>query len=144
MHESPTSHPLSKDELHAYFATIADRYGDLGERMAIISLDARHLTARVDLESVQVRPGGIVSGPAQFTIVDSIGWMMTVAQLGVGWDAFTADLTMQFLRPLLPGRVTVEVEILRRGRRVVMQMAIDPSSQGPATQALVSFVARPA
>lgn len=142
MEKSP-SHPLmSKEELHAYFASIAERYDNLSDRVTIVSLDARRLEVQVDLESIQLRPGGSVSGPAQFSLVDSVGWMMTVAHCGVGWDAFTAEVSMQFLRPLLPAKVTVEAEMLRRGRRLVMQMAIDPSPEGPATHAVVSFVAR--
>jgi acyl-coenzyme A thioesterase PaaI-like protein len=128
MNDSPTNASMSKEELSGYFASIADRYDDLGT---------------VDLAGIQLRPGGTVSGPAQFTIIDSVGWMMTVAQVGPGWDAFTAEVTMQFLRPLLPSTVSVDVEVLRKGGRIVMQMAIDPSPQGPATHAVASFVARP-
>lgn len=49
---------------------------------------------------------------------------------------------MQFLHPLRPATVAVDLEVLRRGRRLVMQMGIDQSPQGPATHAVVSFVAR--
>jgi acyl-coenzyme A thioesterase PaaI-like protein len=105
----------------------------------VLSLDERHMTLRVSLGAETLRPGGVVSGPTLARVVDSAGWLMTMAHFGSEYDALTTDLSMQFLRGAPPGDLLVEATALRIGRRCIIGVDVDPGEDGPAVHAVVTL-----
>jgi len=139
---------MSAAELQHYYRSASRRAGsasgDLGERTTIEELGNRSVRLRVEFDDRAARPGGSVAGPMLFALVDSAGWIMAVAHHGAGVDAFTTDVSMQFLRPVATGVVVAQAEVLRRGRRDIIEVDIEPSPDGPAVHAVVGFVTRAA
>jgi uncharacterized protein (TIGR00369 family) len=113
----------------------------------IEELEEHRLLVRRRADTMSMRPGGSWSGSAQMSLVDSVGFLMTIAHLPPGSDAMTTDLAMQFLRPPPSGDLLTEVRVLRMGRRTsVLDVDIlsEGLSGGPVTHATVSFALRPA
>lgn len=85
---------------------------DIGPRFAV---------AERRIEPGTSRPGGLVSGPAQFALADSALWFMTFGVLGrVELMALTADLDISFLRPAQGQVLKARAELLSAGRRRIL------------------------
>ena len=137
------------DELQAWFDSRQASGGSRPtERLVTIEvLEQDRLVARRRPHEFDLRPGGIINGPALVTLVDATGWMMAVAHQPPGSDAFTADLSMQFLRGAPLGDLRVEVRALKVGGRsaVVDATVTSPAvHDGPVAHAVLTFVTAPA
>ncbi len=101
--------------------------------------------ARHDVGDSEIRPGGFISGPAQFAVADAALWYLVFGALGrIEPMAMTSELSIRYLRPargtVLWARATLEVA----GRRnVVGRVHVwcddhqhRPSSTGLGTYAL--------
>jgi len=136
---------MTQSELAAYYRDVTiQATGGEGQSTVIEHFDGQRLRMRVLVEQHYQRPGGTVSGPALFALVDGAGWMMAVGQHGVGADAFTTDVTMHFLRPVPLGEVVVEASALKRGKRHVFEVEVQPGPDGPAIHATIAFSIRTA
>jgi acyl-coenzyme A thioesterase PaaI-like protein len=94
-----------------------------------------------------LRPGRIWSGPAIITVIDTAGFLLTVAHLPPGSDAVTADLAVKFLRPAPFDDLHVDTRLLRMSKRsafmdVVVTTSLAPDE--PLVHATMTFVPRPA
>ena len=115
--------------------------------MTLEVLDEDHLVAHRRPGETDLRPGGIINGPALVTLVDAAGWMMAVAHQPPGSDAFTAELSMQFLRGAPVGELRIEVKPLRVGGSTAVVDATITSPavpDGPVAHAVLTFVTRQA
>ena len=82
------------------------------------------------------RPGatgaGVIPGPVQMAMADGFGWILSVAPLPPGSDAYTIDMSMQFLRPLPVGPYVARCSLLRWSpRRSVVTIDIAPGHDEP-------------
>lgn len=112
----------------------------LSHGLTVVSLDERHLTMHVAADSYDRGARGVVSGPVQFSLVDTVGWLVTIAHHWPDRVAVTTDLSMQFLRPAQQGDLVVEATALRIGRRCVIDVNVDTAGDaGPAAHAVVTF-----
>ena len=59
----------------------------------------------------------MVAGPILFTLADTMAYFVTIAHSPKGSEAFTASISMEFLRPAPVGVLVVEGRLLRFGRR---------------------------
>jgi uncharacterized protein (TIGR00369 family) len=103
--------------------------------------DAR-VRARVDFRGSHQRPGGLVSGPVLFSIVDASGWLATVSRLEPGSEAITIDCTIRYLAPVPSGSLVTEAIVLRAGKRSVVStvtIATVDEADRPRVHAAVSF-----
>lgn len=92
------------------------RCEQLGEGFAV---------ARWLYDSGTLRPGGLISGPTQFTIADSALWFLSFTILGLAPMAVTSDLHITFLRPALGGDLLARADLIRAGKhRIVGQVEI--------------------
>jgi acyl-coenzyme A thioesterase PaaI-like protein len=106
-------------------------------------LEERRLVAHRRPHDFDNRPGGIINGPALMGFIDAAGWMFAVAHQPPGSDAFTMDISMQFLRGAPVGELLVEVLALRvGGRTAVLDATVTSPSvpEGPVAHAVVTFV----
>ena len=134
---------MDAEELQRYFDRAIAASGQKGPAFTIVELTERQLRLHYDLTQQFTRPGGTVTGPALFGMIDTVGWLMAVAHSGAGTDAFTTDVTVQYLRPVFTGQVELVGNLLRRGRRHVFDVSVNPSPDGPAVHAVIAFATRP-
>jgi len=104
-----------------------------------------HAIARIDVDPSTLRPGGFVSGPAQFGLADAALWYLTFGALGrVEPMALTSELSIRFLRPAVGATLVARADLERAGRTSIvgtvrMWMSGDPSrivSTGQGTYSL--------
>ena len=91
-----------------------------GRPVATLEIDeysAERIIARAQFEDGHTRPGGMVAGPILFTLADTMGYFVTISRSPKGSEAFTASISMEFLRPAPVGVLVVEGRLLRFGRR---------------------------
>jgi uncharacterized protein (TIGR00369 family) len=67
-------------------------------------------------EAQHMRPGDIVSGPTQMTLVDTAGYVCVFTRLGLTPMAVTSSLHVDFLRACQGKAVTAEAELVKIGR----------------------------
>ena len=80
----------------AQFPGIRNRCDALGPDCAL---------ARREVASADIRPGGYISGPAQFALADVAMWFLSFAVIGrIEPMALTSELSIRFLQPA-QGRV---------------------------------------
>ena len=90
------------------------------------------------------RIGGIIPGAIQMDMADTFAWIHTVARLPPGADAYTTDITVQFLRPLPVGQFVVRCQMLRwTPRRTVSSLLFSADGEKTETSATVSYAPRP-
>ena len=67
-----------------------------------------------------LRPGGVLSGPALMAVADAAAYALVLAHIGDQLMAVTSNLSMNFLRGAVPGDIHAEAELLRLGRRLAV------------------------
>ena len=89
-----------------------------------VELGPGHAVAAYDVQEVNIRPGGFVSGPTQFGIIDSALWFLTFAALGrIEPMALTSELSIRFLRPAQGTRLVCRATLDAVSRRSVVGTA---------------------
>lgn len=80
--------------------------------------------AGLDVNESNIRPGGFVSGPTQFGLIDSALWFVTFIALGrIEPMALTSELSIRFLRPAQGDRLLCRATIESVSRRSVVATA---------------------
>ncbi len=75
----------------AQFTGTPNRCAELGDGYAV---------ARYDVDQTALRPGGFISGPAQFGLADAALWYLVFAAIGrIEPMAMTSELSIRYLRP---------------------------------------------
>ena len=103
-------------------AVIRELYPAASSKCVEVGRD--YAVAGCDLDPNTVRPGGFVSGPTQFAIVDAALWYVTFAALGrIEPMAMTSELSMRFLRPAQGSRIYCRARLEAVSRRSVVATA---------------------
>ena len=103
-------------------AMIADQFP--GTRNRCVELGPDYAVAAYDVTPADIRPGGYVSGPTQFAIVDSALWFLAFVGLGrIEPMALTSELSIRFLRPALGERIMCRADLEAVSRRSVVGTA---------------------
>jgi uncharacterized protein (TIGR00369 family) len=105
----PTVDQVNALVAETFPAAAADgfRCVDIGEGFAV---------ARWTYDADLNRPGGLISGPTQFTLCDTALWYLSFTIVGLQPMAVTADLHITFLRPAVGGDLMARAELIRSGR----------------------------
>ena len=96
------------------------------------------LTIRWSLDTRALRPGGLISGPTQFSAADLALWCLSFTVVGLAAMAVTSDLHITFLRPASGGDLLARADLLRAGKtRIVGRVAlwIDGAEERPVSHA---------
>lgn len=80
------------------------------------SMGESRCVARWAHDPSTLRPGGLISGPVQFTVADLALWCLSFTVVGLQPMAVTSDLAITFLRPAAGGDLLAEATLLRAGR----------------------------
>ncbi len=87
----------------------------------IDKLESMFATVRLPVEKKSIRPGGSVSGPTMFKLVDIAAWIVIISERGpIAIDAVTASTTINFLARPTPADLVCEARLLRLGRRLAL------------------------
>ena len=71
-----------------------------------------------------IRPGGFISGPAQFALADCALWFLSFVALGrIEPMALTSELSIRFLRPAQGAQLTCRATLEAVSRRSVVGTA---------------------
>lgn len=108
---SPTPDAINDMQLHE-FPGAGNGCTELGSNYAV----ARRLITPAEL-----RPGGYISGPTQFSLADGALWYLVFAAIGrVEPMALTSELSIRFLRPAIGEVLWARATLESAGRRNVV------------------------
>jgi uncharacterized protein (TIGR00369 family) len=93
------------------------------------------ITMRFQADHRHLRPGGTISGPAQFALADIASFAAVLAHVGPVALAVTTSASINFLRKPPPGNLIATARLLKLGRRLVV---IDCAIAGSDDPAIVS------
>ena len=84
-------------------------------------LGAGYAVARYDVDQTALRPGGFISGPAQFGLADAALWYLVFAAIGrIEPMALTSELSIRYLRPAQGSVLWARATLESAGRRNVV------------------------
>ena len=96
----------------AQFTGTPNRCAELGDGYAV---------ARYDVDQTALRPGGFISGPAQFGLADAALWYLVFAAIGrIEPMALTSELSIRYLRPAQGSVLWARATLESAGRRNVV------------------------
>jgi uncharacterized protein (TIGR00369 family) len=86
-----------------------------------IEVGSGHALARLQIGEHNLRPGGFISGPTQFALVDAVLWYLTFGAIGrIEPMALTSDISIRFLRPAQGDVLWARADLESAGRRNVV------------------------
>lgn len=89
-----------------------------------IELGADHAVAGYVVTDADIRPGGFISGPSQFGVIDCALWFVSFVALGrIEPMALTSELSIRFLRPAVGERLHCRATLEAVNRRSVVGTA---------------------
>jgi acyl-coenzyme A thioesterase PaaI-like protein len=89
--------------------------------MRCVEIGTDYAVAAYDVVAENIRPGGFVSGPTQFGLVDAALWYMSFVALGrIEPMALTTELSIRFLRPAQGAQVFCKATLESVNRRQVV------------------------
>jgi uncharacterized protein (TIGR00369 family) len=95
-----------------------------GTSNVCVELGADYAIAACDVAPASIRPGGFISGPTQFGLVDSALWFITFVGLRrIDPMAMTSELSIRYLRPAQGERLYCRATIEAVNRRSVVGTA---------------------
>jgi len=108
--------------VEAVNAMVAEQFP--GSENRCLELGADYAVATYAVQESNIRPGGFVSGPTQFALIDSALWFLTFAALGrIEPMALTSELSIRFLRPAAGSRIICRATLESVSRRSVVGTA---------------------
>lgn len=100
--------------------------------------------ARYVVKSTNIRPGGYVSGPTQFSLADAVLWYALFAAVGsIEPMSLTSELSIRFLRPAAGEVLWGRADLHTVGRRNVVgtiTMWMDDRTDKPVSVAQGTYV----
>lgn len=84
----------------------------------VVEAEPGRVLVRQAFTSRALRPGGLISGPAQMSLADTAAYALVLAHIGEVAMAVTTSLTIHFLRGAKPGDLHAEAILLKLGRRI--------------------------
>ncbi len=109
--------------------------------LEILEYTEERIVVRAQLHEGHSRPGGMVAGPILFTLADTVAYFVTISRSPRGSEAYTASISMEFLRPAPVGVLVVEGTLLRFGKRtcVVDTLLRRVDRDEPVAHAVVTY-----
>jgi len=111
--------PFDADAINAMQAELSPT-----TRVQCLEISSTHAVATLETLADSLRPGGFVSGPTQFAVVDAALWYVTFAAIGrIEPMALTSELSIRYLRPAIGSRVYCRADLEAVNRRSVVATA---------------------
>lgn len=129
---------LGIPEIRAYMEA---EFPQIRGRFELLDLAPGFLKARMAVTEADLRPGGTISGPSIFALVDCAFYMATLAVVGCEALAVTTSCAIDFMRKPAPGDLVAEARVLKLGRALSVGdvLVFSPGVDGPVARAGVTF-----
>ena len=128
----PTS-GVTVEEINAFLAAEFAGNGNYCE-----SVGERSAVARLDTSTVNLRPGGIISGPTVFGVCDAALYYACFTVMGIEPMVLTSEMSIRFLRPARGAVLRARADLNHAGRRSLIGTVIawtdDPAKPVAAAQ----------
>jgi acyl-coenzyme A thioesterase PaaI-like protein len=103
-------------------AMVIEQFPGTGNRC--VELGADYAVAAYDVLDKDIRPGGFVSGPTQFGLIDCALWFLAFVALDrIEPMALTSELSIRYLRPAQGRRILCRANLEAVSRRSVVGTA---------------------
>lgn len=135
---------MTRADLQAFLPRV---FAQVAEDFQVDALEGDEITLRLRVADQHLRPGGTVSGPAMFGLVDVTAYLMTLAKIGPKALAVTTNCAIDFMRKPAAG-----VDMLARGRllklgktlSVIDVLVYSEGSDKPVARASLTYAIPPA
>ncbi|HUS66356.1 MAG TPA: PaaI family thioesterase [Kofleriaceae bacterium] len=127
---------LTPTQVNEFVARVYPATREIGVRCE--SIGEGFAQVRWTLDPRALRPGGLISGPTQFSAADLALWCLSFTVVGLAAMAVTSDLHITFLRPASGGDLLARADLLRAGKtRIVGRVAlwVDGAEERPVSHA---------
>jgi uncharacterized protein (TIGR00369 family) len=109
---------MDADELMAF---LRRDFGQVAEEFAVERADADGVTLRLTVAERHLRPGGTVSGPSIFGLVDVAMYLAILSRIGPVALTVTTSCAIDFMRKPAAGRDLLgEARVLKLGRSLAV------------------------
>ncbi|WP_374372261.1 PaaI family thioesterase [Tabrizicola sp.] len=110
-----------KMDAGALEAFLAADFGQVAEEFAVERADASGVTLRLKVAERHLRPGGTVSGPSIFGLVDVAMYLAILSRIGPVALTVTTNCAIDFMRKPAAGRDLLgEARVLKLGRSLAV------------------------
>ena len=92
----------------------------VGSQNRCVEVGARHAVARLVVGELQIRPGGLISGPTQFALADAAMYYAVFGAIGIEPMAVTSELSIRFIRPATGSELFARCDLFTVGRRTIV------------------------
>lgn len=123
-------------------AFLAKEFPQVVEDFEFVSVSAGQVVMALSASDKHLRPGGTVSGPSLFGLVDVAAYFCAMSVIGPVALAVTTHCSIDFMRKPEPGRILCDMEILKLGRSLVVTRGLvftDGAKDKPVAQASVTY-----
>lgn len=127
---------LPMPELQDYLYTI---YPQTKERFCIDELKEGELVMSMKTELEDIRPGGTISGPTLFTLVDCAFYALVLSVVGKEPLAVTSNLNINFLRKPEQTDMICRTRILKLGKKLCVGDALVYGREQMVAQATITY-----
>ncbi len=121
--------------VHAAFPRLPSSCVELGDGW---------VTASITPDASSLRPGGFISGPAQFGLADAALWFMVFNAIGrIELMSLTSELSIRYLRPAVGDVLWAKATLDSVGRRNVIgtvRLWVDDRESKPTAVAQGTYV----
>jgi acyl-CoA thioesterase len=126
-------------EIRALALTQFDRWanrdphtGPFGWQIGLRYIDRApgRVTAMIDIDQAHYNPGGVAHGGVMFTLADSAMGAATFTLLEPGQRCTTAELKLNYIAPIVKGKITVTASVVSKRRRLAVVTAEVRDEQG--------------
>jgi uncharacterized protein (TIGR00369 family) len=117
MPASPTA--LTRDEVSAYLEAEFPQIR-FGRSFQIEAVEPMMARVRMIYHPSQLRPGGTISGPSIFTLVDVALYVAILGQIGRVKLAVTTNVNINFLSKPAPRDLLGEARLIKLGKRLAV------------------------
>ena len=116
----------------------AEPYG-----ITVSHVEAGECVLEFDASERHHQPNGVVQGGVLTAVADAAMGMAGMTTQEVGWANTTIELKINFIRPVISGRVRAEGRVVRAGRTVIFTEATVFNAEGKvaarATSSVLAF-----
>ena len=128
--------PLSLPELEACLHRI---YPPTAGRFSIIALGDTELEMVLHVNQGDWRPGGTVSGPSMFALVDCAFYALVLSRIGDQALAVTTNVSINFMRKPPLQDLLCRTRLLKHGRQLCVGDALVYADQQVVAQASLTY-----
>jgi len=135
-----------KMDAGALEAFLAADFGQVAEEFAVERADASGVTLRLKVAERHLRPGGTVSGPSIFGLVDVAMYLAILSRIGPVALTVTTNCAIDFMRKPAAGRDLLgEARVLKLGRSLAVGdvMVFSEGLAEPVARASLTYAIPP-